>query len=67
MAQQPPGDGQNPIVNPFFVKEGLGEIVSPAEEEGETEADKENETAPEDFQSFGDPEKLKQVKKEKTD
>lgn len=67
MVQQPPGDGQNPIVNPFFVKEGLGDIVSPAEKEEQNEADKENETAPEDFQSFGDPEKLKQVKKESSE
>lgn len=63
MVQQPPGDGQNPIVNPFFVKESLGEAVSPADDK-KTDAEKESETTPEDFQSFGDPEKLKQVKKE---
>ncbi|MFL2100886.1 hypothetical protein [Desemzia sp. FAM 23989] len=63
MVQQPPGDGQLPVVNPLFAKEGLQEESEPTDKE-KTEAEKESETAPEDFQSFGDPSKLKEVKEE---
>lgn len=66
MVQQPPGDGHNPVVNPLFVKEGLQDVSKPNDKE-KTDAEKESETTPEDFQSFGDPSKLKEVKKETKD
>lgn len=66
MVQQPPGNGQNPVVNPLFVKEGLEKVSEPNNDE-KTEVEKETETTPEDFESFGDPSKLKEVKEETKD
>lgn len=67
MAQQPPGDGHNPIVNPLYVKKELSKEEMPPEEKNQNEAEKESETVPEDFESFGDPSDLQEIKEEPGD
>lgn len=62
MAQQPPGDGHNPIVDPLYVKKKLSDEEIPAEETDKTEEEKERDTKPEDFASFGDPKELQKMK-----
>ena len=63
MVQEPPLDGQGrqPVYNPELLKKSsLVEEDTPTKSEEEKQA----ETKPEDFESFGDPSRLKKVKDE---
>ena len=69
MAQEPPldGPGRQPVYDPELLQKTDLSNLSEEDESAKSEEEKEAETKPEDFESFGDPSRLKQVKDETDD